>query len=163
MFINIYVYVWVQAGLCVIVLVCMCAQRVKVCVCVSWDYFQYSRIFVYPQAHCLQTASQNDLELIALTFMCINTGCTCRSAYTQRLRVFMCIHTLTMCLGSDPLLPPALSVWLHKAFQSVCVSQFWCVCAASQMIAGVCEIMDATSVMSRSSVIGPLFVHSGMQ
>lgn len=36
--------------------------------------------FVYPQAHCLQAASQNDLELIALIFMCALAECVCPRA-----------------------------------------------------------------------------------
>lgn len=115
---------------CVGLYVCMCAQGVKVCV--SWDYFQYSRIFVYPQAHCLQTASQNDLELIAPTSMCVSAGCTCACVYTMCILNGTCVcvhsHTHTMCLGSDPLLPQALSVWLHKALQRVCVCVSILVC-----------------------------------
>lgn len=69
------------------VCVCVCGQDVKVCV--LWDYFQYSRIFAYPPAQCLQTGSQNDLELMALGFVCVNGECMCM----QCVYSTVCVHT----------------------------------------------------------------------
>lgn len=44
---------------------------------VSWDYFQYNRIFVYPQASSIWAALQNDVELMVLTFVCKNPMRAC--------------------------------------------------------------------------------------
>lgn len=49
--------------------------RVKLSV--SWDYFQYSRIFVCPRASSIWAALQNDVELMALTFVCKNPKRAC--------------------------------------------------------------------------------------
>lgn len=57
---------------------------------VLWNYFQYSRIFVYPQASSIRAALQNDVELMVLTFVCKNPKracgykCVCEQSHTCR-------------------------------------------------------------------------------
>lgn len=57
---------------------------------VSWHYFQYSRIFVHPQAVRKRAALRNDVELMVLTFVCKNTEtargykCVCEPSHTCR-------------------------------------------------------------------------------
>lgn len=70
-----------------------CVHRVLNGVCVWCHYFQYSRVFVYPQAHCIQAASQNDLELIALTFMCVKVK---EGVYAHAVR--LCAFTHMPCI-----------------------------------------------------------------
>jgi len=81
--------------------------RVLRCVCVLWDYFNCSWIFVYPEAQCLQAALQNDLELIALFFICVNavwvTMWECKRGY---LTVRVCLCAFTHTLWQWPLLAP---------------------------------------------------------
>ena len=73
--------------------------------------------------------------------------------------VFLHAYTQTVYLGSDPLPPQALNVWLHKALQCVCVCVcvfgFLCSCAAGKMIAAVSGIMDTTIVLGRNTDIVP--------
>lgn len=60
--------------------------------------------------------------------------------------------THTVCLGGDPLTAPgAERLTPQNTPKGVCVPQFWRVCSADQMIAGVSEFVNAIRVMDRSS------------
>ncbi len=97
---------------------------------VPWDYFQYSRIFVYPRAHCLQAALQNDLELIALTFMCVNAECT----HTYRhIGAHMCTLKWCVCCSvhwHTSVTLCCFRLWASDSTKhfSVCVCVCVCVC-----------------------------------
>lgn len=126
------IFSWPSRCLLTFMSVCACCAFV----CVLWDYFQYSRIFVYPQACCLQTASQNDLELIALTSQCVSTACV----YTHsRFRQWPCPAPGNECLTPQSV-PEERSVFLSYSLY-----------AAGHVEAGVCEFIDATRVKDCST------------
>lgn len=119
-----------------------CVRRVLNCVCRVITSSTVGSLFIL-RLTVYRLFSQNDLELIAPTFMCVNMGRAVNTharVYAGWPHVCLCAlsHARTADFGGDPPLQQAPNVSLHRAFQSACS----CVAAAGEMMAAVFNIMD---------------------